>query len=524
MPSRRVIFIFKGKLRIKRILKGDIVFEKRVKALKNIFVVMLCVLCLRLGQIAIIKGKTLEIMARLQQERIIEIENVRGNITDRCGKSFTGENKESLWLNQNGEVVKTKPLENSFEIKKEKRFPSLAKHIIGYTSPDGEGKSGIEKIYDSYLKTDKKLKLKYYANAKGEPVGEPQIIKEENKKESQIRLTLDYELQKTAQRIMEKHIKKGALVLLDAQSFDVLAMVSCPDYDYENLESYNLSANGELLNRALLGYNAGSVFKIITASAALEKDVGYMERYFDCRGSYSLNSGHVFGCNQKDGHGVLYFSDSFAKSCNCSFYLTALELGGNDIIQTAKKFGIGIPLLNAPLGEEGGNIPERMAYSEAETLNISIGQGEILITPLECAVMAATVANGGVRKEVNIVDGIKTGKKYKNLKTKGEERVIKKETAQNLSDMMRSCVTTGTAKEAVNSEAKIAGKTGSAETGWIENGKPVVHGWFCGFFPFDKPKYAMAILSEGGESGSKSCVKPFMEMADKINEIYTFKE
>ena len=499
-------------------------FEKRMKALKNIFVVMLCVLCLRLGQIAIIKGKTLEIMARLQQERTIELESIRGNITDRHGKSFTGEDKETLWLNKDGSILKTKPLENSFEIKKEKRFPSLAKHIIGYTSPDGEGKSGIEKIYDPYLKTDKKLKLKYYADAKGEPAGDPKIIKEENKKNPQIRLTLDYELQKTAEKLMNKHIKKGALVLLDAKSFDVLAMVSRPDYDYDKLESYNSSFNGELLNRAPVGYNAGSVFKIITASAALEKDMGYMERYFDCRGSYTLNDGHIFGCNQKDGHGVLYFSDAFAKSCNCSFYLTALEVGGGDIIKTAKKFGIGTSLLNAPLGEDTGNIPERMVYSQAETLNISIGQGEILITPLECAVMTTTVANGGVRKEVNIVDGIKTGKKYKSLKRKGEKRVIKEETAKNISNMMRSCVTMGTATEALNSETKIAGKTGSAETGWIENGESVVHGWFCGFFPYDKPKYAMAILSEGGESGSKSCVKPFMEMADKINQIYPFIE
>lgn len=499
-------------------------FEKRTKALKNIFVIMLCVLCIRLGQIAIIKGKSLEIAAKHQQERTIELESIRGNITDRHGKSFTGEGKETLWLNQNGEIVKTKPGEESFEFKKEKRIPSLAKHLIGYTSPDGEGKSGLEKIYNSKLKTEKNLKLKYYADAKGEPVSELQIIKEETKKEPQLRLTLDYKLQEIAEKIMHKHIKKGALVLLDVNSFDVLAMASRPDYTYEKLESYASSADGELLNRAVLGYNAGSVFKIITASAALEKDMGYMERYFDCHGSYALNDGHIFGCNQKDGHGVLYFTDAFAKSCNCSFYVTALEVGGDDIIKTAKKFGIGTHLLNVSLGEAGGNIPHRQIYSEAETLNISIGQGEILITPLECAVMTATVANGGIRKKVNIADGIKTGKNYKSLKNKGEERVISKETAQKTADMMRSCVTSGTAMEASISKTQIAGKTGSAETGWIENGEAVVHGWFCGFFPYENPRYAMAILAEGGKSGRASCVKPFMEMADKINEIYPFIE
>ena len=118
----------------------------------------------------------------------------------------------------------------------------------------------------------------------------------------------------------------------------------------------------------------------------------------------------------------------------------------------------------------------------------------------------------------------KLQKKYKNLRKTGEERVINEETAYLLSDMMRTCVTSGTGVKAKDSKVQISGKTGSAESGWLKDGKPMVHGWFCGFFPPDKPKYAMAILSEGGGSGSKSCVAPFMEMAEKINEIYPLKQ
>lgn len=499
-------------------------FEKRLSALKRVFVFLLCVLCLRLGELVIINGKSLETMAQMQQQRIVDLENIRGDITDRNEKKFTGENKETLYLDDAGNVLRQSPKDYIQEFKKEKRSPNIAKHLIGYTSPDGAGKSGLEKLFNRELISEGKLKLTYLADAMGTPYGDVKVQTEEAKNKSEIKLTLDKEIQKNAEEIMDKYIEKGALVILDVKSFDVLAMVSRPNFDEEKLLSYKASADGELLNRALMEYNAGSVFKIVTASAALEKDSDYEQRYFDCRGSYDLGDGHIFGCNEKNGHGILYFSEAFAKSCNCSFYVTGLETGGEDIIQMAKKFGIGGKLLNVNLEEAFGNLPQRSIYSKPEILNISIGQGEILITPLECAVMAATVANSGIRKEVNIVDGIKSGKNYKSLRKKGEERVINEETARLLSAMMRSCVTSGTAVLARDSSAEISGKTGSAESGWFKDGKPMVHGWFCGFFPSSKPKYAMAILSEGGESGNKSCVAPFMEMAEKINEIYPLKE
>lgn len=499
-------------------------FEKRVVHLKRAFIFLLCVLCLRLGELAIINGKSLKTMAQMQQQRTLDLENIRGDITDRNGKKFTGEDKETLYLDETGNVLRQRPDDYILKFEKEKRSPDVAKHLIGYTSADGEGKSGLEKLFNKELMSKEKLKLSYLADATGRPYGDVRLQTDEAKSKSEIKLTLDKEMQIKAEEIMDKYIEKGALVILDVKSFDVLAMVSRPGFNEEKLLSYEASSDGELLNRALMKYNAGSVFKIVTASAALEKDSDYHKRYFDCRGSYDLQDGHIFGCNKKDGHGILYFPEAFAKSCNCSFYVTGLETGGEDIIQMAKKFGIGGKLLNADLEDAFGNLPQRSIYSKAEILNISIGQGEILITPLECAVMAATVANSGIKKEVNIVDGIKNGEKYKSLRKKGEKRVISEETALLLSDMMRSCVTSGTAVLARDSIAEISGKTGSAESGWIKDGKPMVHGWFCGFFPSSKPKYAMAILSEGGESGSKSCVAPFVEMADKIIKNYTLKE
>ena len=491
-------------------------FLKRTKILKSICVLLFCILGIRLAYIGIISGKALETLAHNQQQREINVENLRGNISDKKGKSFTGDTKENLFLNKDGELLKHETESSVFEFKKEKRAPILAQHLIGYTSPDGEGKSGLEKYYDDVLKSEGSLKLSFISDASGRPAGGFKLLKNEDEKASQIKLSLDYSLQAAAEEVMDKYIKKGALVLLDVKSFDVLAMVSRPGFDSGNIYAYELSPNGELLNRAILPYNAGSVFKIVTAAAALEKTNDYLQRYFDCRGSFDLGDGHVFDCNKKDGHGILYFTDAFAKSCNCSFYLTALEAEAKNIINIAKKFGMGQKLLNVDLGETLGNLPQRSIYSNAETLNISIGQGEILISPVQCAVMAATVANGGVRKGVNIVLGIKRDLGYENLKINEETQVIEKQTANILADMMRSCVTDGTAKKASESQISIAGKTGSAQSGWIDGGTALVHGWFCGFFPFENPKYAMAILSEGGISGAGSCVEPFVELAEKI--------
>jgi cell division protein FtsI/penicillin-binding protein 2 len=521
---KRVIFLFSGKIKLEMMnLKGDFVFEKRLAHLKIIFIFLICVLCLRLGEIAIINGRSLEAMAQLQQVRTVEIENIRGAITDRHGESLTGNQKETLYLASDGSVAREKN-ENKFcQFEKIKRTPHLAKHLIGYTSPDGEGKSGLEKLFNNELKEDKKIMLSYVADATGSVAGN--IETTTPKSEKSLKLTIDKQLQTIAERVMDKHIKKGALVLLDAQSFDVLAMVSAPSFNEDAVSGYNSSSEGELLNRALMGYNAGSVFKIVTSAAILEKDENYIQRYFDCRGSFTLPDGHSFACNKKEGHGILYFPDSFADSCNCSFYVTGLEAGGEAIVAMAKKFGIGRELLNTELQEEAkGNLPQRSIYSQAEILNLSIGQGEILITPLQCAALAATVANGGIRKEINIVSSSDDGKKNKNLRKTGEERVISEKTAEIIADMMRRCVTSGTASSASQSFASISGKTGSAESGWIDDGKPMVHGWFCGFFPSDKPKYAMAILSEGGESGSRSCVAPFVEIAEKIIENSPLKE
>ncbi len=498
-------------------------FLKRSKIMVTVCFGIFLLLGVRLMFICLVNGASYEAMAHNQQQCQTAVKSIRGNITDRNGVSFTDRTSVDISITPDGSVT-SNPQNPLYTFSLKKRSSRIASHITGYTGADGSGLAGAEKVFDPVLKSRGSINLRYASNATGAPLDSFEIFKIEDGKKTEVRLTLDYHIQKIAEEVMDNYIKRGAVVILDTQNFDILAMASRPDFDGENIEKYKNSTNGELLNRALCAYNAGSVFKIATASAALEKDAGFATRYFDCRGRYDIAGANSFACNNKDGHGILSFDDAFALSCNCCFYVTGLDTGAANIMDMAKKFGIGERLLNINLEENIGNLPQRTAYTEAETLNLSIGQGEILITPLQCAVLAATVANDGIRKDVNIVSGLtKDDGSFESMKSQNTYRVIKSSTARHLAEMMRECVLYGTGANISGSKISIAGKTGSAETGWVENGTPLVHGWFCGFFPYETPRYAMAILSEGGLSGAGSCIQPFAQIAEKINEIYPFK-
>ncbi len=475
---------------------------------------VLFLLCLRLVFISVGNGSAYETMAIKQQKRSRDIKSVRGEICDRNGRSFTDADDEQMTLTPEGNPKKGTG--GAYDFKVKKRFPLIARHLIGYMSENG-GVCGIEGLYDDILKTDESISIEYISDAIGRPIEEYRLKNPSDKNLPSVRLTLDYDIQSIAEEAMDKYIKKGAAVIVDVSSFDVMAMVSRPDYSDDKIEESLKSNDGELLNRAVLSYNAGSVFKIICSAMALEKNEALTSRSFDCRGNFDLSDGHSFGCHKADGHGVISFGEAFINSCNCAYYLLGLEGGGAALIDMAQRFGMGKRLLNIDLWENSGNLPFRAEYSGAECLNLAIGQGEILITPLQCAVMAATIANGGVAHEVNIADEIKDSKgKVSSVRKKGSHRVISKENASVIADMMRGCVLYGTARAAADSPAMISGKTGSAESGWIYGDEALVHGWFCGFFPSDKPKYAMAILAEGAGSGAMSCVEPFAEIAEKI--------
>ncbi|MBQ8526056.1 MAG: penicillin-binding protein 2 [Clostridia bacterium] len=399
---------------------------------------------------------------------------------------------------------------------------SLCRHIVGYLYADGNGAYGLEKLYDNHLKNDTTVNITRITDPFGNPIDSTPISKENINyiPNQNLKITIDYKIQKIAEEAADEYLERGAIVILETDSFDIAAAVSRPNFNQNDIQSALTGEASPLMNKSLCSYNAGSIFKTITAAAILENGM-HNDIVYECNGIFSAE-GKEFACNKHDGHGKLDFKTAYAKSCNCFFYKKGTEATGSAIIQTAKKFGLGRSLLNCNISESNGFLPERTIYSARECANMSIGQGEILITPLQAANIMAIVANSGMSKKINLADSIidERGAVIKNLRKKGDEKVISKENAAILADMMREAVLEGTAQRVQNGIVAVAGKTGTAQTGWMENGETMTHGWFCGFFPYDNPRYAMAVFAENGKSGSEACIPLFRRIVLEINKLY----
>jgi penicillin-binding protein 2 len=330
--------------------------------------------------------------------------------------------------------------------------------------------------------------------------------------------TIDLDLQRIATESLKRRGLPGAIVAIDPQNGDILAMVSSPDYDpnsfakgisakeWERL----LSPERPLLNRAISAvYPPGSTFKVAVALAALAEDIVNEDSVFYCPGSMVIGN-RRFKC--WTSHGRIDFLDAIADSCDVSFYTMGIKVGAEKIARYARLLGLGdLTGVDIP-GETRGLIPEPSWKKEpwyiGDTANMSIGQGYVQVTPIQMAVLASTVANGGkvykprVVSEIVNQDGTKTSQPavlVRDLsKFKKEIAIIKKG--------MKMVVDTGTGTSARVNGISVAGKTGTAEnfpTKSNPQGKD--HAWFIAYAPTDNPKIALSIVVEqGGHGGSTS--------------------
>jgi len=402
---------------------------------------------------------------------------------------------------------------------------NLAKHVIGYiSSRDDHGKSGVEIICDKYLYSTREKSVGVISNAKQNCIGEfePRYIDEDFfNGEFDVKLTLDYHIQKIVEEEMKKDEIRGAVVVLDTQNGDILAMASKPDFEQDSIEKY-LNKNGaELINRAIKPFNVGSIFKIITASAALQEHKAFMSDYFYCNGGKDLD-GHFFRCSSQ--HGYLSLQDAFAVSCNSAFIELGIKAGKTSLINMAKKFGLSS---NTNIKEQGfseslGRLPEGEFTSNKEIANLSIGQGEVLATPVQVASIVSVIANDGLKTKINLIDSVldSKGRVVKKLKSTGFERIISIETAWKIKRMMEMVTEKGTGRKAnVPEYGGTAGKTGTAQTGWKEGETTKTHAWFAGYFPRENPTYAAVVFIENGKSGASTAAPAFANIARKIMKL-----
>lgn len=422
---------------------------------------MLLLLVVRLFYVSVLEHGKYTAMVEAQRNPELAVQASRGIIYDR--------NMIKVKENQNG----------------------VLSHLIGYVSEGGN--FGLEKAFNDVLAVDP-----------------------ENKTYSGIKLSVDYHIQKITEEALDNNEITGAAVVVDVESGDILAMASRPNFQMENMAEYMNSQNGELLNRALSPYDAGSVFKVVVASAALEN--GYSEDLrFQCDGEMDID-GLEFVCSKKEGHGNISFPEALALSCNCAFYEMGETIGESAISACARNFGFGQSVLNIPgLDEAIGFIPDNRHATPREIANLSIGQGQVMVTPLQVADMLCTIANGGMRKQLTLIKGfVDDDGSCQDVKPVTLGRVVNPETARMVKSMLICGVQYGTGAGAYIDGWGAGGKTGTAQTGWLKDGEPMTHGWFAGFFPEENPKYVCAVLAENGQAGSVSAVPVFKEIGENI--------
>ena len=428
---------------------------------------------------------------------------------------------------------------------------SSVAHVIGYVAAVSErdltgrdpllelpgfriGKSGIEKRYDTALR-GKAGNSQVEVNAVGRVIRE--LRREEGEPGREVSLTLDIGLQiATAERLAQE--KSAAAVVMDAHRGDVLAMVSSPGF---NPNAFNEGLSGDewrglmrdphapLINKAIAGlYAPGSTFKIAVALAALEAGIP-VEHSTYCRGYMTLGD-RRFHCWKKHGHGRMALVDALRESCDIYFYDVALKIGIDKIAAMARRLGFGATHDIGISGEKSGLIPTRgwkraaigSSWQKGETVSAAIGQGYVLATPLQLALMTTRLVNGGYavtprltrdRIEADFV-APKPEPEFPSVDISETSRRIVMQAMDQVVNHRR-----GTARRSRLKDPAMAmgGKTGTSQVRRIsmaerEGGvrknheKPWRerdHALFVGFAPVDAPQYVAAVVVEHGGGGSK---------------------
>ncbi len=417
-------------------------------------------------------------------------------------------------------------------------YGALGSHLLGYVGtpseidkeeagrfnfyqPDTEGKAQIELALDADLKGTAGARI-MQRNAKGQIDGE--IERRAPLPGNNVQLTIDARIQYITEKAL-RAVGRAAAVVIDPRNGDILAMASVPSYDPNSFIPVISSAGwaeltgdttDPLINRALSAYAPGSTYKIPVALAGLR--AGLDERRLNCSGGVRYGD-KVMACwiaSKNGAHGTLDLQSAIRVSCNAFFYQYGNAAGIDEIVAAGHMLGLG-EKSGLPLSAEAPGIlpgPEwmrvnrpRERWSSGQTANVSIGQGYVLASPLQMAMLTATVANGGTSYFPRLVDKI--------LAPDGS--VVRQEPVKVRANLLEQGLTTeqiekvrrgmwdvvnrggGTAPGARLAGYEVAGKTGTAQ--FWRGGIKDNHTWFLAFAPYDAPRYAVSVIVQGAQSG-----------------------
>ena len=424
--------------------------------------------------------------------------------------------------------------------------PGLATHILGRTGQissdeynknkqngyginDTIGKQGIERWAEKYLRGKDGVTGTYTEiDGKTVELSEGQ----EPVPGNYVMLTIDYDIQATLEKSLENTIKAiggdcnaGGAVVLDVNTGDTLAIASYPTYDMTTFdEDYSKIVQNEsnpMLNRAVSGlYSPGSTFKPLTAIAGIQSGVVTTKEHITCTGIYDYYKDYQPSCwiwsEYNSTHGAQDVTHAIENSCNVYFYELGRRLGIDRLDEYAKKFGLGeytgIELTEETAGHMASPEYKKQAvvnvtdsdWFGGDTLQAAIGQSYSLFTPVQLASYCATIANGGTRYKVNLIDSIRSSVDGSVVEEFGSEVVEKidmnSQTVNQIHNGMKKVVDEGSARSIFEGyPIAVGGKTGTAQLG-----KGANNAVFIAFAPFDNPKIAVAVVLEHGVRGTNA--------------------
>ena len=435
-------------------------------------------------------------------------------------------------------------------------YGELASHILGYVGPIGEdelkgnedeydqndvtGKTGIEQVYEKYLRGTDGVKQ---IDMSVEGIITDEYVAEEAIAGNDIMLTIDADLQKITEDALAHNIEmmqngelsgattasEGAAVVLNVKTGEVLAMASYPNYNpalfvdgisTENWNNYLNDTRHPLINKAVSSISPpGSTFKMVTAIAGLESGAIDLNTRINDTGRYTYYSDYQPVCWRRGGHGWLNVTQAIEASCNYFFYETGRRTGIDRLAQVATALGLGQKTGIELPGEEAGILASRETmdtWVDGYTIQAAIGQLNNAFTPLQMAKYTAMIANGGKNIDITLVksitkaDGTEVSRdeinEYVNEKlgisgNSGSDISISEENYQAIKEGMKGVTSdgSGTAYSYFRDfNIEVGGKTGSATTDTNGN----ANAWFVGFAPYDDPEIAVAVFVKDGQHGS----------------------
>ncbi|MCD8217289.1 MAG: penicillin-binding protein 2 [Clostridiales bacterium] len=397
-------------------------------------------------------------------------------------------------LSSDGEVLATTSVSDDGTETRTYPYGRMFAHAVGYFN---NGKSGIESTYNFNLLRSHSFFLKQILN---------DLMDEKNMGDSVV-TTLDYDVQAAAYNALGSN--DGAVVVLEASTGKVIAMVSKPDYDPNTLASewdsiVNDDSNSVLLNRATSGsYPPGSVFKIFTTLEYIHENSDYDTYTFTCEGELSID-GNEIHCYHNSVHGTQDLITSFANSCNTSYANIGLTLDISSFqsLMDDMLFNTTLP---GTLSGTASSFTLSSDDSTGKIMQTAIGQGDTSVTPLHMAMIAAAIDQDGVLYTPYIVDHTENenGTVVKQYRSSEYGTILSESDAAILQEYMSAVVSYGTATALSGQSYDAAGKTGSAEYDSVGNS----HGWFVGYGSKDGySDIAIAVIVEDGGSGSSSAV------------------